>query len=346
MQITAELKTMESCANLVNKGVLEELISLLPEFNTTPKETDISGIVLSVLARIAVNVFNFWDGIEKNEAQERLQAIDGFNVLFKLFNTYSSSDLKERLAIVLAVFHTYKVLPSGMHEIVGVLKSKLIECLGEGTEETEHLYYVLSGIASLARQTNEQNGLLLYDEGILPLVLGLFVHKDLDICRLSCRIVMNFCMAVKSTEARHVLIGAGLFTRIAAAFAQLSDASFVPTHFPHSCVSSTSEHSHALSHYICLWFLGVVLRDLLETCAPAVWVEAVAQAKLCPVLVQAAAVVYRHCPLADADVVRQAKTFHEKMAVALLGQITQTLGDIQTQADCNNGGFVDECVRI
>jgi hypothetical protein len=249
-QITAECETIESCVNLVNKGGLEELMALLPINNTTSEETFIAGVVLSSLAKIAVNVFNFWDGVKENEAQEKLQAIDGFSLLFKLFNTYSSSDLKERLAIVLAIFHTYKVLPSDMKEIVDVLKRKLIVCLG--SKETEELYYVLSGLASLARQTDEQNGLLLYNEGILPLVFGLFVHKDLDICRLACRIVMNFCMVVKSTEARHTLISAGFFTHATAAFAQLSDASFVPTHFSHSCISSASEYGHAFSYYICL----------------------------------------------------------------------------------------------
>jgi hypothetical protein len=103
------------------------------------------------------------------------------------------------------------------------------------------------------------------------------------------------------------------------------------------------------------------LRDILETCAPAAWEGAVEKAKLGPVLVKAIPIVYGHCPLAgattigagigtDSGVVRQAKTFHEKMAVALLGQLTQTLGDLQTQAvntcaGCNSGGFVYGCLR-
>jgi hypothetical protein len=204
--------TKEQCINILNSFTINtKILCFLPSNDKSDINIEVGNEILNLLIKVAEKLFTSGDEEECIQFRSKLEECDYFKTLLFLLNIYENISLKVRISIILGNFYKYIVIPNEGKIIINILINYLKEQSTKKSNKDENnklMISVLNGFVNITQ--GDDNEKVVFDGGIIPLLLPLVNSSDTNVCEKTVLLLSNIC-AIKSVEDKNSIIDCGIF---------------------------------------------------------------------------------------------------------------------------------------
>jgi hypothetical protein len=205
------VNTKEQCVAILNRFTMSsKILCFLPSNDKNVINIEVANEILNILINFSENLF--YDRVNVRQFQSKLQECDCFSTFLILLNIYENVSLKVRISIILANFSMFFIISNTEKIIVDILISYLKEQSTKKLNEDENNKLMISVLNALVNITlgGDENRKILFDGGIIPLLLPLVNSSDTIVWQRTVFLLGNICF-IKSVEVRNSIINFGIF---------------------------------------------------------------------------------------------------------------------------------------
>jgi hypothetical protein len=170
--------------------------------------------VLKLLIKFSERLFTYNnDEKEYVQFQSKLEECHCFNTLLLLLNVYEDI-FKLQISIILGNFYKCIAIPSEGKIIIDILinylKRQAKEQAKKISAEDENDKFMISVLNAFVSISTGDNIKVLFDNGIIPLLLPLVNSSDANVWKKAITILSNIC-SIKSVKDKNSIINCGIF---------------------------------------------------------------------------------------------------------------------------------------
>jgi hypothetical protein len=195
--------TEEQCIGVLNSFTMNtKILCFLPSNDKSDINIEVGNKILNLLIKVSEKLFYGSSKEEYIEFRSKFEECDCFNTLLFLLNIYENISFKVRVSIILGNFYKYIVIPNKGKIIINILINYLKEQSTKKSNEDENNEFMMSVLNTFINiSLGDDNEKILFDGGIIPLLLPLINSSDTNVCLL----LNNIC-AIKSVENKNSII--------------------------------------------------------------------------------------------------------------------------------------------
>jgi isocitrate dehydrogenase kinase/phosphatase len=208
------VNTKEDCIALLNDfSIHKKILCFLPSNDKSDINIEIGNEILNLLVKVSEALF--YNNINEEECiqfRSKLEECDCFNTLLFLLNTYENISFKVRIFIILSNFYEYIDFLNEGKIIPDILIDYLKEQSTKKSNENKNNELMISVLNALINITvgSYGNTKVLFDSGIIPLLLPLVISSDTNVWKKTVLLLSNICL-IESVEDKNSIINCGIF---------------------------------------------------------------------------------------------------------------------------------------